>query len=469
MNAQVSRQDAILEGQMKEFVSAVQSVYGGLYGKTATASGPSERVNALHVQGDFTVSILFVGTIFGEFIVSMPRTSAVFLAQESLGGESPSDEDLRDSLCEALNMVAGGRLKSLAQDFPKLTITAPKVTAGSVRYPSVKAMQASLDFSGHPVTLSFYLDEMRLDLAESYRESVAQLQTANQELLFANERLKLQQMQLVHSEKMASLGMMAAGVAHEINNPLSFVVSNSEVLASYLSAFQELFGAYQRLLACIADRKPRQAKEELSRVKSIQEEKDIPYILQDTMNLLTESRSGLDRIRGIVNGLKLFSRVDDEGVRKVQINDELKNTLQLIANELKYHCSVDFRPGELPEIECVPGELGQVFVNLLVNASQAMPAEGGVLKIHTSLEGESIAIVVADNGCGIPPENVSKIFDPFFTTKPVGQGTGLGLAITHSIVSKHGGTIEVASELGKGTVFTVRLPLRREKGEEEAA
>lgn len=454
--------EEILRNEMHAFVQSVKDVIKGLYGKSVASKSDAKPSSGLILQADFTFSILFVGSVFGEFILSMPRATACHIAKDALGGEF-NDEDLRDAFSEALNMVAGSRLRSLTQTFPKLTISSPKTHSGEIRYPSVKAMQAELSVDGFPATASFYLDFMRLDIAESYKDSVEQLQRANQDLLAANERLKLQQMQLVHSEKMASLGTMAAGVAHEINNPLSFVVSNSEALASYMSAFQELFGAYQRLIDFISDRKAREAKEEMNKVKAIQEEKDIPYIIQDTLNLMAESRSGLDRIRGIVNGLKLFSRVDDVGARSTQLNDELKNTLQLIANELKYRCQVEFSAGELPQVECVPGELGQVFVNLLVNAAHAMPKEGGLLKISTQAEGDSVKIEVADNGCGIAPENLGKIFDPFFTTKPVGQGTGLGLAITHSIIQNHGGSIDVKSEVGKGTKFTISLPVKMAK------
>jgi signal transduction histidine kinase len=244
-------------------------------------------------------------------------------------------------------------------------------------------------------------------------------------------------------------------------------MSNADILATYMKAFQELFNAYQRLMTCINEKNTKDAKSEIQRLKNIQKETDITYIIQDTANLMAESKSGLDRIRGIVNGLKLFSRVDDAGARKVQINDEIKNTLQLIANELKYKCKAEFLPGKIPEIECIPGELGQVFVNLLINASQAMPETGGMIHIKTSPEENFINIAIKDNGSGISKENLGKIFDPFFTTTPVGQGTGLGLAISHSIICKHGGTIAVESELGKGTTFTLRLPLVMAKGAEK--
>jgi signal transduction histidine kinase len=293
---------------------------------------------------------------------------------------------------------------------------------------------------------------MRTDLAESH------LKTTN-ELKSAESRLQEQQIQLIQSEKMASLGTMAAGVAHEINNPLSFVINNTESLKNYCQVTADLIRRYEEFIDLYTHQKLAEASEKLLEIEKIEKNEDISYILSDVENVILESKSGMERIKEIVNGLKRFSRIDDGIAKRVQINTEIKNTLALVRNELKYRCTVALELGEVPEIECCPGEIGQVFMNLFVNASHAMKDEGGRITVKTMVEGDFLSIHVVDNGKGIPKENLDKIFNPFFTTKPVGQGTGLGLSISYGIITKHRGTIEVTSELGVGTDFHIRLPL----------
>jgi two-component system NtrC family sensor kinase len=259
--------------------------------------------------------------------------------------------------------------------------------------------------------------------------------------------------QLLQSEKLASLGQLAAGVAHEVNNPIGFVNSNLGTLRKYVTDILELLDRYEAL----EDEAPLSSRERIGAFKA---EIDLPFLRDDMVALIGESIDGTSRVRRIVQDLRDFSRPGDSEWQAVDLHAGLESTLNVVWNEIKYKADVKRDYTELPVVECLPSQLNQVFLNLLVNAAQAIP-ERGVITLRTRCEGEQVAISVEDTGCGMPPEIRDRIFDPFFTTKPVGQGTGLGLSVTYGIVEKHGGRIEVASEPGQGTTFTVRLPVRR--------
>lgn len=264
--------------------------------------------------------------------------------------------------------------------------------------------------------------------------------------------------QLVQSEKMASLGVMAAGVAHEINNPIGFVSSNLSTLADYFGTFTTLLDQYESLAIAAESGDLAAVKQHHAAIAETRRRDDVEYIRKDVGNLLTESSDGLQRVKEIVQNLRSFARLDEADIKEADINDCLETTLRVVWNELKYKAQVVKHLEPLPPIRCYPGQLNQVFVNLLVNAAQAIK-ERGIITIHTEATESHIVICIADTGGGIAPENLNRLFTPFFTTKGIGKGTGLGLSISYGIVQKHNGTIEVSSKLGEGTEFTIRLPI----------
>ncbi len=285
---------------------------------------------------------------------------------------------------------------------------------------------------------------------------IVELSTLNETLQRVNAMLEDAQGQLIQSEKLASIGQIAAGVAHEINNPVGFVTSNLGTLESYLQRIFGLLGAYIE-----ADRAaPAPVTEALARARVLRDNHDFDFLRGDIVDLLRESREGLVRVKGIVQDLKDFSRTGgEEAWEMADLHAVLESTLNIVRSELKRKARIEINYGNLPRVECVPSRLSQVFLNLLVNAGQAVGAEGKVT-LSTGVEGSQVWIRVEDTGSGISEENLGRIFDPFFTTKPVGEGTGLGLSVSYAIVLKHGGQIDVESEVGVGTKFTVRLPIR---------
>jgi PAS domain S-box-containing protein len=268
-----------------------------------------------------------------------------------------------------------------------------------------------------------------------------------------NKKLEEAHNQLLQSEKMASIGQLAAGVAHELNNPIGFVHSNMGSLDNYLTDLFAIIDALEPGDDAGAD-----ASARLDAVRRLKEEKDYVFVKTDVAQLMAESKDGLVRVRKIVQDLKNFSRVGESEWQWADVHIGIDSTLNIVWNELKYKCKVNKIYGDLPKIRCLPSQLNQVFMNLLVNAGQAIQTQGEIT-IRTGVDGEQVWIEVADTGSGIQKENLNRIFEPFFTTKPVGKGTGLGLSLSYSIVLKHHGRIDVASEVGKGTTFRVTLPI----------
>jgi PAS domain S-box-containing protein len=286
-------------------------------------------------------------------------------------------------------------------------------------------------------------------LAEELAASNDRLQHQQRELALAHETLKQSQARILQQEKMASVGQLAAGVAHEINNPMGFIASNLSSLAKYLERLIGFIRALERLPQDTPD-------EELA---ALRKKLKIDYIIEDALHLVEESLDGADRVTKIVQGLKNFSRIDQAERLTADINECLDSTINIIWNELKYKCEVRKEYGELPLTVCNPQQLNQMFMNLLINAAQAIETKGEI-RIKTWADRNWIYTRISDTGCGIPQDKIQRIFEPFYTSKAVGKGTGLGLSIVYDIVVKnHQGDIQVESEVGKGTTFTVKIPV----------
>jgi two-component system NtrC family sensor kinase len=304
--------------------------------------------------------------------------------------------------------------------------------------------------------------QLRADLAERQRAR-DELQRRSDEQQALIQRLEETRHQLVQSEKMASIGQLAAGVAHEINNPIGYVSSNLQSLRDYVESLLAIVAALESHQQALP---PPTA----ARLQQLKAEHDYDYLRADILQLLDESREGALRVKQIVQDLKDFSHVGEQGRQWADLHKGLDSTLNIAHNEIKYVADVSRRYGDIPEIECVASQLNQVFMNLLVNAAQAISKPRGQIVVTTGrLNDEAVFVEVTDDGAGIAPEHLTRIFDPFFTTKPVGKGTGLGLSLSYSIVRDHGGHIEVRSELGVGTTFRVVLPIRRVPAEVAAA
>ena len=263
------------------------------------------------------------------------------------------------------------------------------------------------------------------------------------------------QQQLIHAEKMASLGQLAAGVAHEINTPIGFVTSNLHSFQQYTDTYRQLSTQVFEFLASESAASQTVSKQAL--LKFVQSE-DLKFINGDTKDLLDESLEGLERVKNIVKDLKQFSRADSDEKQWFDINDCIATTLNMVSNELKYHCSIQKNLSPLPKILINVGKISQVLTNLLINAGQAI-SENGQITITTELIGSNVVVSIEDNGSGINPAYLNKLFDPFFTTKEEGVGTGLGLSISYGIIQSHNGDIRVSSEPNKGSCFKILLPV----------
>jgi len=278
------------------------------------------------------------------------------------------------------------------------------------------------------------------------------------ELKKALADLQNTQSQLLQSEKLASIGQLAAGVAHEINNPVGFVKSNLGTMNEYRQDLTKLLDQY-RMLEATLDKEVREngcIQKALENIQSVKDEIDLGFIMDDYSNVINESFEGMARVAKIVSDLKDFAHMDKAELEHADLNKGIESTLNIVWNELKYKAKVIKHLGKIPLVKCYPQRINQVFMNILVNAAQAIEDKGEI-RITTRADNGHVDIKISDTGKGIPPEALPKIFDPFFTTKEVGKGTGLGLSMAYNIIQKHKGTIEVQSEVGKGTTFIIRL------------
>jgi signal transduction histidine kinase len=293
------------------------------------------------------------------------------------------------------------------------------------------------------------------------RRATIDLEERTRQLEAANRSLQKVQAELIRSEKLASLGQLVAGIAHELNNPLNYIYGNTEFLSDYVHTFINLLDRFGELPELTAKQK--------DTIEVWKREADVDFVRTDLAKLLEGVRLGAERAAEIVRGLRAFARVGSGmEYEDVSLPETIEVALTILRHELRDRIKIHKEWGELPRVRCDGSRMSQVFVNLFLNAIQAITSRGGEGEIHVGLaaEGSLARITFRDNGSGMPPDVRAKIFDPFFTTKPVGQGTGLGLSISYGIVEQHGGKIEVESEVGRGSTFTVWLPVAgpKEKG-----
>jgi two-component system, NtrC family, sensor kinase len=277
------------------------------------------------------------------------------------------------------------------------------------------------------------------------------LENRNAELARRKTEMERLQAQILHAEKMASLGQLAAGVAHELNNPAGFIFSNVDLLTNHLDRLQRCLCAYDDVLL---------SPDDAVRISSIKKEIDYENIMADLGWICSDCHLGAARIRDVVLNLRLFSRLDEAEVKRVDIHEGIESTIRLLSRYYsagKITLRRDY--GDISPVNCYAAQLNQVWMNVLANAAQAVGEAEGEVSIRTNCDGQTVRISISDTGRGMEPEQITKIFDPFFTTKPVGEGTGLGLSTSHGIIERHGGTIGVESTPGQGTTFTICLPL----------
>ena len=300
-------------------------------------------------------------------------------------------------------------------------------------------------------------------LAKSEKKYRLLAENLEAEVTRQTQTIKEAQVQLIQQDKLASIGQLAAGVAHEINNPIGFVYSNLNTLRSYAEDIKSLMEDYKVFIAGLeksacSESGCREIQREANRLCRHGSKIDIDFILDDLLNLIAESRYGAERIRKIVCDLKEFARPGEQGLRNVDVNHSLESSLNMIMNAFRQKAEITKAYGEVPQVRCHARELNQAFMNILMNAVQAIESRG-TIRIATRAVGEQVEITISDSGVGIAGENLTRIFEPFFTTKPVGAGTGLGLNVAYNIIRKHHGTITVESEPNRGTTFVIKLPV----------
>ena len=314
------------------------------------------------------------------------------------------------------------------------------------------------DYILKPISVPVVQARVRAQLeARSAREM---LRKTNERLVSKVEEgadaLEQAQRQLLQSEKLAAMGMLAAGVAHEVMGPIGYVGANLAVLGEYTADLGRVLTAYEALESALAP-------EALAAVRALKQKVGLDAIAGDIPALVEQTRAGVRQMHTIIRDLKDFSRADDDDWQWSDLHQLIDTSLNIASSELKYHCTIHKRYGTVPEVYCLPSRLQQVFLNLLVNAAHAIEGQGELTITTWRMDDRSVGVQVADTGRGIPANVLPRIFEPFFTTKPPGQGTGLGLPTVATIVERHGGLIEVTSEVGRGTTFTVTLPTHNQR------
>lgn len=292
-------------------------------------------------------------------------------------------------------------------------------------------------------------------------EQNKQLQETVKKLEAANRQLAETQARLVQSEKMAIVGQLAAGVAHEINNPIGYVNGNLSILDSYLNDIKTLEEKFRNVTRAVYEGRNDELIWLIEDIERFKTEKDLNFAFDDIPKLMAESREGLGMVTSIVKDLKEFSHVEESDMKEFNVNRELDNTISVIWNQVQLKAGIEKDYGDIPTIKGYPQQLNHAFMNMLLNAANAVEksTSDGNIRISTRHENEAVIIEISDNGCGIAEEHIPKIFEPFFTTKPVGKGKGLGLCTVYNAVKKHNGEIDIRSKVGEGTTFIIKLPV----------
>src|SRR5574344_101844 len=299
-------------------------------------------------------------------------------------------------------------------------------------------------------------NKMASALQSLYKNLEQKVKDRTMELEKANEELKSTEVMMVHSEKMRSLGQLVAGITHEINNPINFIYGNLVYLNDYSKGLIDLINCYEKYDTNLSE----EAQKE---IKEIKEKIELDYIKEDLPSLIKSCREGTERTKNIVMDLKNFSRLDEMVISEINIPKEIDTTLNILHNKIKNRIEIikEYEQN-IPLVDGYGGQINQVFMNILDNACYAISDEG---KIYIRIKNKENHVIIEfeDTGSGIEKDKLTKIFEPFFTTKPVGEGTGLGMSISYEVIKLHNGKIEVESEVGKGTKFTIELPVKMEK------
>lgn len=413
----------------EKYASTLVSTIDSMFGLKLTSSASELVEHRLVTDKNFYVSILFTGLVYGEYILAMDENTAAKTIGLDMTGKTDAEkakirEDITETFCEVLNIVVGESVVNLNQVYKKLTITPPRVYFGSVTYPKVKMAKTTLNSEQGSFESFVFIDRMKLDIAASYKEALVSVLNAHKELQNAMKKLQDQQSLLVQSEKMAALGTMAAGVAHEINTPLSTVSMVGGQIKDIIEAVTEV------------DRKA-------------------------VLEMLNTIENTIARIAKITNGMRTFAhQARSDKPMSIQASKIVENAMVFFENTLGEK-GIKFQPvfpADEPIVECRITEISQVLINLVNNscsAIESLPTKW--IRLEVKNLDQVVEFRVTDSGLGISAEVEKKMFDPFFTTKDFGQGVGLGLSISKGIVDQHGGKIGV-DRTSLNTCFYIHIP-----------
>ncbi len=428
------------------------------YGVDAAHQGTHIKAHRQFTDQVMVAAKILLGStdISGQLVAPLLKYLTNWLVQHILGSDKRLTQEILALQAGASHDEATRKANAFMTQAANVLLEALNEMYSKLGDKTLEVMQKNQELEAEHGALRVLNEQ----LEERVKQRTAAVEQANQQLLAnngelkqLNEKLESAHTQLLQSEKMASIGQLAAGVAHEINNPVGFVNSNLGTLGKYIASMFKVLAAYE------SEEANTDAKV-FPKVELTKKNVDFPYLVEDIPSLLKESQDGLARVTRIVQDLKDFSHVDEANWQHANLEQGMDSTLNVVSNEIKYKAEIVKKYSGLPEVECMPSQINQVFMNLLVNAAQAIEKKG-TITVRTGTSGDEVWLEVEDTGKGIDPEHINRIFDPFFTTKPVGKGTGLGLSLSYGIIQKHNGRIEVNSEVGKGSTFRVWLPVRQ--------